>query len=215
MAQQTHRHWLWNIIIEGYILVWPRLYWLKEMLLSLLIFFLKASQYFAARVPPVEKNNDAGAGRQRKLQEKKIKEEKLEKFNERKLSYSGVHWLPVQVSTGNYLTIQVFFFMEFSHWIHACVLAGAAMLLRALAKGWRGNLRAVLFLQRNEMSWKQKPSHARLRRTRQGKAASPWTVAERNYKYKNMRKRCAAHRLEHFFLWGQVCKSPIPIGLMD
>lgn len=34
--------------------------------------------------------------------------------------------------------------MEFSHCIHACVLAGAAMLLRALAKGWLGNLCAVL-----------------------------------------------------------------------
>lgn len=34
--------------------------------------------------------------------------------------------------------------MEFSHCTHACDLAGAAMLLRALAKGWLGNLCAVL-----------------------------------------------------------------------
>ena len=33
--------------------------------------FCKTSQYFAAQDPPVEKNNDAGAERQRELQEKK------------------------------------------------------------------------------------------------------------------------------------------------
>ena len=38
--------------------------------------------------------------------------------------------------------------------LQTCVrVAGAAMLVRALAKGdWLGNLCAVLFLQRNEMS---------------------------------------------------------------
>lgn len=34
--------------------------------------------------------------------------------------------------------------MEFSHCKHACVLAGAAMLVRALAKGCVGNLDTVL-----------------------------------------------------------------------
>lgn len=39
---------------------------------------------------------------------------------------------------------QVCLIMEFSHCKHACILAGAAMLVRALAKGWLGNLCAVL-----------------------------------------------------------------------
>lgn len=67
--------------------------------------------------------------------------------------------------------------MEFSHRVHACVLAGAAMLARALAKGW---LWALCFPAKKWYVMKIKPNHTRLRCMRQGKAASPSAVAERN-----------------------------------
>lgn len=59
--------------------------------------FSKASQYFAAQDPPVEKNNDAGAERQRELQEKNQRG----KLNVRSLSYSIAHQLLLRVSVGN------------------------------------------------------------------------------------------------------------------
>lgn len=76
---------------------------------------------------------------------------------------------------------QVSLILEFSHLKHACVLACAAMLLCALAltKSRPGNLCAVLSCKEMRCHH-DKSSHARLRCLREGKAASPWSVAERN-----------------------------------
>lgn len=81
----------------------------------------------------LRKNNDAGAERQRKLHEKNQSGE----LNMRELSHltaAAITSLAALQGWSEWLLAgRAFLIMEFSHCKHACFLAGAAMLERALA----------------------------------------------------------------------------------
>lgn len=93
------------------------------------------------RNPPVEKNNDACA----KRDNSRKKPKRLNKY----VLDETVNYVSVAIVS---LVRLVCFIMEFPHCSHACVLAGAAMLVRALCKGLAWKFVRCAVLQRNEMS---------------------------------------------------------------
>lgn len=154
-------------------MVWLRFYWLKEMLLSPLLdidIFRCAGPSCWEKQWCQRREIERTPGKKTKW---KFKSEQTESFN-----ISGHHeccFFPRMKII--LLAGQVCLIMEFSRCKHACVFAGAAMLARVLAKGW---LWALYFPVKKWDVMKIKPSHARVRCMRKGKAASPWAVAERN-----------------------------------